>query len=88
MRGYLRRVLQVEYEVETVADGRAALEAMEENPPDLILADLMMPQLDGIEMLRSIRNNPAVAPLPVILLTARADEQSMVKQWRPERTIT
>ncbi len=79
MRGYLRRVLQVEYEVETVADGRAALEAMGENPPDLILADLMMPQLDGIEMLRSIRKNPAVAPLPVILLTARADEQSMVE---------
>ena len=79
MRGYLRRVLQAQYDVETVADGRAALEAIGDNPPDLILADLMMPQIDGFEMLRSIRTNPAVAALPVILLTARADEQSMVE---------
>jgi signal transduction histidine kinase len=59
-----------------VADGRAALAALRAAPADLLLSDVMMPQLDGFGLLRAIRADPALADLPVILLSARAGEEA------------
>ncbi|MEG4799691.1 ATP-binding protein [Microcoleus sp. ARI1-B5] len=79
MRDYIRRLLSGSYTVETVADGVAALSALENNPPDLVLSDVMMPGMDGFELLRSLRSNPATQDIPVILLSARAGEESRIE---------
>jgi len=59
------------YEVVTAGDGIEALLAIERQPPDLVLLDVMMPRLDGFETLRRIRDGQATAQLPVILLSTR-----------------
>ncbi|MBD2006447.1 MULTISPECIES: ATP-binding protein [Cyanophyceae] len=79
MRDYIRRLLSGSYIVQTVADGVAALTAIEKNPPDLILTDVMMPGMDGFELLRSLRSNPITQDIPIILLSARAGEESRVE---------
>ncbi|MEG4535052.1 ATP-binding protein [Microcoleus sp. D2_18a_D3] len=79
MRDYIRRLLSGSYIVETVADGVAALTAIENNPPDLVLTDVMMPGMDGFELLRSLRSNPATQDIPIILLSARAGEESRIE---------
>ncbi|MEH1834400.1 MAG: response regulator [Nostoc sp.] len=78
MRDYLRRLLSQRYEVEAVADGAAALAAIQAQRPDLILSDVMMPELDGFELLRQLRADPQRSELPVILLSAQAGEESRV----------
>ena len=76
MRAYVSRLLSARYAVETVPDGAAALAAVHNNPPDLVLADVMMPHLDGLGLLAQLRADPATSSLPVILLSARAGEES------------
>ncbi|UVT17486.1 MAG: response regulator [Nitrospira sp.] len=79
MREYVSRLLQSRFEVQTVADGQAALEAARANPPELVLTDIMMPRLDGFGLLRALRDDPATKTIPVILLSARAGEESRVE---------
>ena len=79
MREYIRRLLAGNCAVHAVADGLAALREIRERRPDLLLADVMMPGLDGFELLRQIRADASVRDIPVILLSARADEQSRVE---------
>jgi PAS domain S-box-containing protein len=79
MRQYLGRILAEDYEVEAVSDGRAALAAARGQPPDLVLADVMMPDLDGFGLLESLRAEPRTRAVPVILLSARAGEESRVE---------
>lgn len=79
MRNYLKRLLQTDYQVEAVADGEAALIAAQQQPPDLILSDVMMPKLDGLQLLRSLRANSQTREVPIILLSARAGEESRVE---------
>src|SRR4029077_19101292 len=67
------------YDVCAVADGAAALAAARERRPDLILSDVMMPKLDGTELLKQIRSDDGLATVPVILLSARAGEESRVE---------
>jgi CheY-like chemotaxis protein len=74
MRDYLRRLLADQYEVTGAADGEEALRQVRLNPPDLVLADIMMPVLDGIALLNALRADPSTRSLPVILLSARAGE--------------
>jgi len=78
MRDYVRRLLSERYLVQAVADGEAALIASRENPPDLILSDVMMPRLDGYGLLRELRADPRTRSIPVVLLSARAGEESRV----------
>lgn len=78
MRDYVRRLLSERYLVQAVADGEAALVAARENPPDLILSDVMMPRLDGFGLLREVRADPRTRNVPVLLLSARAGEESRV----------
>jgi signal transduction histidine kinase len=79
MRQYLVRLLSEHYEVETVADGQAALEAARRNPPELIVSDVMMPILDGFELLNALRSDERTRAIPVVLLSARAGEESRVQ---------
>ncbi len=79
MRQYLSRLLSEQYEVKTVADGQAALQAALKTPPDLIVSDVMMPVLDGFELLKALRGDEQTRTIPVILLSARAGEESRVE---------
>jgi PAS domain S-box-containing protein len=79
MRQYLGRLLTPAYEVEEVADGEAALARARARPPDLVLADVMMPGLDGFGLLRELRADPRTKTVPVVLLSARAGEESRVE---------
>ncbi|HJQ96676.1 MAG TPA: ATP-binding protein, partial [Candidatus Polarisedimenticolaceae bacterium] len=79
MRGYVARLLSERFTVETAADGAAALEAAKRRVPDLVLTDVMMPQLDGFGLLRELRLDAKTASVPVIMLSARAGEESRVE---------
>jgi signal transduction histidine kinase len=79
MRQYLGRLLAGAYEVELAADGIAALAAIRERQPDLVLADVMMPELDGFGLLAQLRGDPHTRIIPVVLLSARAGEESRLE---------
>ncbi len=79
MRAYIQRLLAPQFEVEAVSDGLQALAHALSRPPDLILSDMMMPGLDGFALLKALRNEPATSTLPVILLSARAGEESRLE---------
>lgn len=79
MRRYVQRLLSSRYAVEVVPDGAAALDAVRRQLPDLILSDVMMPRLDGFGLLRALRAEPRTARVPVVLLSARAGEESRVE---------
>jgi two-component system phosphate regulon response regulator PhoB len=67
------------FRVEDAGDGGEALAKITEAPPDLLLLDWMLPTLSGIELCRQLRRRPATRTLPVIMLTARAEEQDAVR---------
>jgi PAS domain S-box-containing protein len=80
MRDYVNRLLIAEgYIVEAVTNGEEALAAARRLPPDLVLTDIMMPRLDGFELLRAIRTDPALRETPVVLLSARAGEGARIE---------
>ncbi len=79
LRDYLKRLLSGPYTVEAVADGRAALAAIREHLPDLVLTDVMMPHLDGFGLLNALRADPRTHAIPIILLSARAGEESRIE---------
>jgi signal transduction histidine kinase len=76
MQRFLKSELQKDYDVLAVADGAQALERAEQLLPDIILLDMMMPEMDGLEVCQGLRKRPATMKIPVILLTARADEET------------
>ncbi len=78
MREYVARLLSSEFEVIATPDGQMALERALADPPDLVLSDVMMPRLDGFGLLRGIRADERTRQIPVILLSARAGEDSAV----------
>ena len=67
------------YEAEGVETGAAALEVCAGHCPDLVLLDLMLPDLDGLEVCRRLRAAPATARVPIVFLTARTDEATRVR---------
>lgn len=67
------------YEVKGVADGRAALEALHTTKPDLVLLDIMLPEMDGFEVCRQIKSDESTRHIPVIMLTAKKSREDMVK---------
>ena len=79
MRDYLTRILSEHHEVIAFADGAAALAAVNERVPDLILSDVMMPELDGFGLLKALRADARTQEIPVILLSARAGEESVIE---------
>jgi len=79
MREYVTRLLRERWTVEAVADGAAALERARQTQPDLILSDVMMPGLDGYQLLQALRAGERTRGIPVIFLSARAGEESRVE---------
>jgi len=69
MRDYVKRMLHKNYQVEAVADGLAAASAIRQEPFDLVLTDIMMPGLDGFELLRQLREDPLTRDMFLIALT-------------------
>ncbi len=76
MREYVERLLARRFEVTVANDGQEALELARKDPPDLVLTDVMMPRMDGFELLKQLREDPRTRLLPVIMLSARAGEES------------
>ena len=79
MRDYVNRLLGDRYEVLYAADGEEAWSAIQKQRPDLLLTDVMMPKLDGFGLLARIRKEAKTRTLPVIMLSARAGEESRVE---------
>jgi PAS domain S-box-containing protein len=79
MRAYLCGLLAPMYSVEAVGDGAEALVRAAQQRPELILADVMMPNLDGFGLVQRLRATPALRDVPVILLSARAGEESRIE---------
>jgi signal transduction histidine kinase len=79
MREYLGRLLAPHWSLELVANGREALAAALANPPDLVLSDVMMPELDGVALLHALRADAKTRTLPVILISARAGEEARLE---------
>ena len=82
MREYLERLLSQRWEVKTCNDGQAALALAVSWHPDLLVSDVMMPHLDGFELIRCLRERPETASLPVLLLSARAGEDARIEGLR------
>ncbi|WP_063777306.1 ATP-binding protein [Scytonema millei] len=79
MRDYIRHLLGDRYAIEAVADGKTALEAVRRQVPALVISDVMMPRLDGFGLLQALRADSQTREVPVILLSARAGEDSRVE---------
>jgi signal transduction histidine kinase/DNA-binding response OmpR family regulator len=79
MRDYLRRLLQTRWRVTVASDGARAVEAARKTRPDLVLTDVMMPNLDGFGLLRALRAEPALSTVPVVMLSARAGEEARIE---------
>ncbi len=83
MREYLARLLKkAGYAVEVVRDGEIALTAVRADPPDLVVSDVMMPALDGLALVDTLRADPRTAAVPVLLLSARAGQEASVEGLR------
>jgi PAS domain S-box-containing protein len=80
LRDYVARLLRSQgWTVDAVTDGLTALQTARARVPDLVLTDVMMPGLDGFALLRELRNDPRTANVPVVVLSARAGEESRVE---------
>ena len=79
MRGYLRRLLEPTYDVTVMATAEDALEAARRDAPDLVLTDVILPGMDGFELLSRLRAFPGTSRVPVVMLSARAGEESAVQ---------
>ncbi len=79
---YIAALLRPEFEVMTALDGRSALHLAERLQPDLILTDLMMPEMDGLELLQHLRTGRSTARIPVVMLTARnaAEDRGLARE--------
>jgi PAS domain S-box-containing protein len=79
MRDYIASLLRNEYDVVAAADGMEALDRVRREAPDLIITDVMMPNLDGFGLLKAIRADPSTVDTPVVMLSARAGEDGTVE---------
>lgn len=79
MLSYLERCLSPYWEITTARDGQEAIEVINTRLPDLVISDVMMPKINGFELLQEIRANPAWSNIPVILLSARAGMEATIE---------
>jgi signal transduction histidine kinase len=81
MREYIQSLLGRQFNVVTASNGKEALEKIKEEKPTLVLSDVMMPVMDGIQLIKEIKSRDETSNLPVILLTARAGEESRIEGY-------
>src|SRR6267142_6974642 len=79
MRSFYADYLSRVYNVETASDGEEGLKKLAERPFDLLLLDIMLPKLDGIEFLKKKNTQPSIAPIPTVMLTNLSNED-IIKQ--------
>jgi len=82
LRSYIRGHLASRYHVVEAVDGKDAFERALADKPDLVISDVMMPEMDGYELCRAIKGHAGLADVPVILLTAKANEEDKVDGLR------
>jgi len=81
IRFYLKDNLKKLYHLEEAANGKEAWEKLKSVNPDLVVSDIMMPVMDGIELARKIKNETATAHIPIILLTAMGSEEKQLEGY-------
>jgi signal transduction histidine kinase len=81
MRDHLQSVLMPYFKIVTANNGQDALQKIQQQQPAIVLSDIIMPVLDGIGLLQEVKANKTTAHIPVILLTARAGEESKIVGW-------
>jgi DNA-binding response OmpR family regulator len=69
------------YEVESASDGAAALELVTSSKPDLAVLDIMMPKMDGLEVLAALKAEPTTKEIPVVMLTAKSSDADLWSGW-------
>jgi len=79
MRNFLAAILGREYQVETARNGREGLEAARASRPDMVVTDIMMPEMSGTDLCRALQEDPRTRGTPVVLLTAKADREMRVE---------
>jgi DNA-binding response OmpR family regulator len=79
LRAYIREYLEAEYAVQEALDGKTGYDRAVEFVPDIVISDVMMPEMDGIELCRALKQDVRTSHVPVILLTARADADSKIE---------
>jgi len=83
MVNLLSTILEIDgFVTRKALSGREALEELAKELPDLVLLDIMMPEMDGFEVLARLRDNPSTEKLPIIMLTARTDDKDIFEGWR------
>jgi two-component system alkaline phosphatase synthesis response regulator PhoP/two-component system response regulator VicR len=83
---HIVRLIQVNleragYQVVTAFDGPEALKKVESDKPDLVVLDVMMPKMDGFEVLKRLQANPETRDIPIIMLTAKAQDADVFRGW-------
>ncbi len=76
LREHIARILSPQFEVEAVENGVAALHAVRQGSFDVVVSDVMMPELDGIGLVRAVRSDAKIAATPIILVSARAGDEA------------
>ncbi len=84
---HILRLVQINLEkagylVVTASNGREALEAVAQERPDLIVMDVMMPEMDGLEALQKLKSDEVTATIPVVMLTAKAQDADVFQGWQ------
>jgi len=81
LRGFIVGVLQASHIVDVAKNGAEALELLKQNRPDLVLTDVMMPEVSGLDLTRTIKRDPSLRHIPVILLTARGENEAALEGY-------
>jgi signal transduction histidine kinase len=81
LRGFIVGVLKESYVVDVASNGAEAQDLMRQNRPDLVLTDVMMPEVSGLDLCRAIKNDPSLQHIPVILLTARGENEAALEGY-------
>lgn len=81
MLNYLTRILEPRYTIVAASNGQQALDKIKQTVPDLIVSDIMMPVMDGVEFLKRVKGNQETSNIPVMLLSARAGEESKIEGY-------
>jgi len=79
MREYIERILKPYYKINTASNGKEALNLVQRFSPDVIITDIMMPEMNGLELLNTLRSTPATSKIPVLFLSARAGEEAKIE---------
>jgi len=81
LRGFIVGMLSEDHVVDAARDGAHALDLLQENRPDLVLTDVMMPGVSGLDLTRAIKSDPSLRHIPVILLTARGENDAALEGY-------